>query len=633
MGFAATAQNQKRDEKAKHAKAAPAPDPSPEPETILGVDLKGELLDIALARVFDPDGPSDRLPRPDDAQKIDQLARSIRETGQLQPVMLEQLADGRYCRVFGRRRIAALRKLGRDTVRAVVVPPLPEDVRRSVVAVENVQRQDLTAAEETLAVAELMELQALKAAVQYAKPLSEVTNVAFAAEGFKTETPAGVTITQDAVRIHLEKKYAPKEESKYRRVLLADPGVRRIASELVAAMLGKTAEWVRDRMYIGRLSDNARKLVLEEKITLAHAREIAKVADPVRRDQLAKAYAAGGSDSISDTEPGKLEELQEEVRRCVFSLAVVPWNLAVAFAGKPACDGCPHNSNTNPGLFETGAKDVSTQMVGGRGTYDSAEADSKRVQEAGVCTLPSCYETKNRAAKVTISSCAKRIVEQQSAKPKKGAKTPPKVQVPAFVDAGALRKKVEDRRKLGPAKKRGMSMKVDTKAWDAAKAKEDAIREAGYKLNAALQRRAQEFEEALVSHLAKTPGSLAMFHVLKETKAYQAAQGDSPKSKKQAVLPAFRELIQRVSTPSLENLIKLESAAGLRFNVIDEYNDADSGMLDTIADVLGVQIPKAPSLEQFLPEKYKAKPAETKPGKQAPKSGKGTPIVDDGEDQ
>ena len=140
----------------------------------------------------------------------------------------------------------------------------------------------------------------------------------------------------------------------------------------------RTASWVRDRLYIGRLSERSKELVLAGKLPLAHAREISKVADDKRRDDLCKAYAAGGSDSISDVEAGQLADLQMEVRRSVFSLHVVPWQRHVAFAGRQPCEGCPHNSATNPGLFEGGGA-VSLTMVGGRGTYDSESAGSEKV--------------------------------------------------------------------------------------------------------------------------------------------------------------------------------------------------------------------------------------------------------------
>lgn len=409
------------------------PEPSVPAATILGVDLKGELMDVEISKIIDPKGTPDRLARPGDKEAIEQLARSMKECGQLQPVMLEALADGRYCRVFGRRRLEAARLLGWTTIRASVVNPLADDVRRTIVAIENVQRQNLTAAEETLACHELTELQALPAARQLGRPLSPECRIL-----------AGLIVTAEDTR-----DLSDNVRREWSRDALLEPRVSKIASEMVAAMLGKTAEWVRSRLYVGRLSDAARRLVLEEKLPLAHAREIAKLGDPKRRDELAKAYAAGGSDSISDVEAGKLEDLQEEVRRHVFTLAQVPWKLELPVAGQRACVNCPNNSASSPGLFEVGGDRVSTEMVGGRGTYSEADANSSKCREAGVCTLPSCYEIKLRATKAAVSAAAKRIVDD--------GRKPAEAKIPTFVRVEAVEAKARDRKKHQASSRRSSS--------------------------------------------------------------------------------------------------------------------------------------------------------------------------------
>jgi ParB/RepB/Spo0J family partition protein len=237
-----------------------------EAKPILGVDLKGELKDIPLHQVVDPDGTPDRMQRPGDEAAIAQLARSMRECGQLQPVMVEVLNQGKaeaYRRVFGRRRIAAARSLGWTTIRASVVGELPADVRRTVVAIENVQRQDLTPAEETLAVDELMRLQAFAATRQFNSRLGPECG-AHAGKLVTDGLLADITGASDQVQ------RAAQHD------LLLDHRVRGIAAELVAAMLGKPASWVRDRLYIGRLGEAAKKLVLDGKLPLAAPAAIAK---------------------------------------------------------------------------------------------------------------------------------------------------------------------------------------------------------------------------------------------------------------------------------------------------------------------------------------------------------------------
>lgn len=119
----------------KKAKPAPAPK-VPEASIVLGVVPKGELLEIRLDAIKDPPGIADRIEREGDADRIQETARSLREVGQLQPIMVEQGSKtGEYIRVFGRRRLAAARlnlkeHRGTDSILAIVVPPLEPDVRR-----------------------------------------------------------------------------------------------------------------------------------------------------------------------------------------------------------------------------------------------------------------------------------------------------------------------------------------------------------------------------------------------------------------------------------------------------------------------------------------------------------------------
>ena len=563
---------------------ATGPEPAPDRKPILGVDIRGELVDVDLAKVIDLAGASDRMARPGDEAAIAQLARSMRECGQLQPVMLERLADGRFCRVFGRRRIAAARTLGWTTIRASVVPPLADDVRRTVVAIENVQRQDLTPAEETLAVDELMRLQAVPAAVQLARPI-----------GPACPSWTGKVITPEVAQKILSGRPDSREANAHD--LLLDHHVRAIATEMVAAMLGKPAVWVRDRLYIGRLSEKARRLVLEGKLPLAHAREIAKVADEKRRQELCEDYAAGGGESISDVEAGPLEDLQSEVRRSVFALHVVPWKLGEAFAGRPPCEGCPHNSTTNPGLFEGGGK-VSVGMVGGRGTYDCTSADGEKVTAAGVCTLPSCYADKLRAAKAAISAAAKRIAD--APKGGGGGGGAPS-RVPAFVATAALEKKVKERRSSNASGRTGQAReKPKTPAQIAAEKKQAEREAAEEKLMAASERHAKALQEAVDKVLKQDPIKDIMLAIIQQDRMYQRATQWGDGARKVAQSPGFAKIFDPLRKPITLDGLKA-AAKAVRLSEFDTWHGARSGASVVVARALGVEIGKVPVLEDYLP--------------------------------
>ncbi|MDX2147593.1 MAG: ParB N-terminal domain-containing protein [Planctomycetota bacterium] len=531
---------------------------------VLGTDVKGELLDVALAKVIDPAGPSDRMARPDDDERIASMARSMNEVGQLQPVMLERLADGRFCRVFGRRRIAAARLLGWTNIRAVVVPPLADNVRRTVVAVENVQRLDLTPAEETLAVDELMQLQALVAAKQLGKPLNVAGGL------------AGKVITSDMILAVAQKPAALKA---WCNDALLDPRVRNLAASLVSAMLAKSETWVRDRMYIGRLDETAKKLVLEGKLPLAHAREIAKVADPAIRSKLAKSFAAGGPESLSDQEPGSLDDLRREVQERVFSLATVPWRLDVPVGPKPACSSCPANSANCPGLFEHGGR-VSEEMRAGQGVGYGKEATTKTIQQAGVCVDHRCYAEKLRLTEPAIASAAKKLVD---GKPRADVK------VAHFVSDGALGERVRVMRER--SKNRGRSTS-QSKAAATREAKARAEREAQYKLAELLEQRCRTAIPTLVAKLREKPGRLALFVLMQETPLWHKNHYEKPRDseKKQ-----WRDLLAMLATdPTVDSLVRVEAAMGVKYEPLSPWSDKN--VIDDVAAALGVELPPKPTI-------------------------------------
>lgn len=555
---------------------------------VLGVVPKGELREIKIADIHDPPGEPDRLERPGDAEQIAEVARSLREVGQLQPVMVEFSAAGKagwYQRVFGRRRIAAAKSIGQATILAIVVPPLAPDARRTIVAVENIQRKDLSPAEEHLAVAELIELQAIDAAVQFGKA------VQFG--GF-----AGKVITPEAAA-DLKKLNRPKDLACVRHDLLLDHRVRAIACDLVAAMLAKSPTWVRDRMYVGRMGPKGRALVLAGRLPLAHARMIAKVADPQVREELADSYAAGGDDAISSSEAGPLERLAGEVTQRLFALKVVPWRLDVALGGKPPCNGCPHNSESNPGLFEhRDGSEASEEMHGGigRGWADS--------DKGPICTDHRCYAVKLRAAKPLLAAVAKKVVDEK--------KDPSDVRnAVAVLRPQAMSERCDERRAHLKARKgtiqRGKA--APSAADEAKKARDEATRE----WQRAMEERADELQPAIAKALAAKPGAWAVYHLFRETKLYQATQAGDAKAAKAVASAEMNTLLQMLANPTWDAVLTLERGCGRMYDLIDSWYDGKSGMADRIAQALGISIDPPPTVEDFLPKAQKQPAAAKRP--------------------
>src|SRR5262245_26967758 len=94
--------------------------------------------------------------RPD---TVDELAESISaRPGQLQPIGVRPRGDGRLVLVFGRHRLEAVRKLGRETIRAAVLEGIGADAAQLVEIDENLIRADLSPIERDLHIARRKEI-------------------------------------------------------------------------------------------------------------------------------------------------------------------------------------------------------------------------------------------------------------------------------------------------------------------------------------------------------------------------------------------------------------------------------------------------------------------------------------------
>ena len=85
-----------------------------------------------------------------DLEKLNELADSIKEHGVIQPIVVREIEPGNYQIIAGERRWRACKKLGMETIPAVVAEYT--DLQSTEVAlIENLQRVDLSPVEEALA--------------------------------------------------------------------------------------------------------------------------------------------------------------------------------------------------------------------------------------------------------------------------------------------------------------------------------------------------------------------------------------------------------------------------------------------------------------------------------------------------
>jgi ParB family chromosome partitioning protein len=116
---------------------APAPAPAP-PERSLEVDC-----DLLRPNKFQPRTHMDD-------ERIEDLARSIRSNGIIQPIVVRRVEEGGYEIIAGERRWRAAQRAGLLKV-PVVVRNIPEERLLAVALIENIQREDLNPIEEAVA--------------------------------------------------------------------------------------------------------------------------------------------------------------------------------------------------------------------------------------------------------------------------------------------------------------------------------------------------------------------------------------------------------------------------------------------------------------------------------------------------
>ncbi len=91
-----------------------------------------------------------------DPQALEDLARSIKSQGIVQPIVARELPSGNYEIVAGERRWRAAQMAGLDKV-PVVLRDIPDEAAIAVALIENIQREDLNPVEEANALQRLID--------------------------------------------------------------------------------------------------------------------------------------------------------------------------------------------------------------------------------------------------------------------------------------------------------------------------------------------------------------------------------------------------------------------------------------------------------------------------------------------
>jgi ParB family chromosome partitioning protein len=114
--------------------------------------LAARFADLAIASIE----PNPRQPREVfDEEALAELVASIREVGVLQPVVVRELAPGKYQLVMGERRWRASREAGLETVPAIIRDTTDDHLLRDAL-LENLHRQQLNPLEEAAAYQQML---------------------------------------------------------------------------------------------------------------------------------------------------------------------------------------------------------------------------------------------------------------------------------------------------------------------------------------------------------------------------------------------------------------------------------------------------------------------------------------------
>lgn len=125
---------------------------------LLGINEKGieEVKQIPVDNIV----PSPYQPRTVfDDEKIDELCQTIKTHGIIQPIVVRERDYG-FELIAGERRLRAVKKLGMETIPALV-KNFNDAQTASISLIENLQREGLTAIEEAVAYQKLIELYGL----------------------------------------------------------------------------------------------------------------------------------------------------------------------------------------------------------------------------------------------------------------------------------------------------------------------------------------------------------------------------------------------------------------------------------------------------------------------------------------
>jgi ParB family transcriptional regulator, chromosome partitioning protein len=208
---------------------------------------KGETLPIAKIQL-----PASQPRRYFDPKKLEELSRSIKQFGVLEPLLVRPLNNDNFELIAGERRLRASELAGLMEV-PVVVKEMDDYTTQQVRLVENLQREDLNPLEETEGILELL-------GIQLQQPINEVVSLLY-----RMQNEVKGKITQNVLGKH-----------------------ETLAVQSVFDVLG-TITWesfVNSRLPLLKLPEDVLSVLRQGKLEYTKAVAIARVKDEEQRAEL-----------------------------------------------------------------------------------------------------------------------------------------------------------------------------------------------------------------------------------------------------------------------------------------------------------------------------------------------------------
>ena len=111
-------------------------------------------IEVAIASIASPTFHDRRW---HDKMAIIELSKSIEAVGLIYPVILRRVGE-EYERIIGYRRIEAYKILGKETIPAIILENIDDDMAILLMATENMQREDVSVYDETLALIDYLKV-------------------------------------------------------------------------------------------------------------------------------------------------------------------------------------------------------------------------------------------------------------------------------------------------------------------------------------------------------------------------------------------------------------------------------------------------------------------------------------------